>query len=125
MYEEQLACVICQTSRKHRNHSFVPADEAAHDTRVDLKAALKILKEKLQDFKQAKETCDQEIQHIIALLVMEVCLLVCVVFGGCCPELEWAGGGWRSARLTLFDSVTFGLLILKQQQQQQQQQQCQ
>ncbi|XP_036414311.1 E3 ubiquitin-protein ligase TRIM7-like [Colossoma macropomum] len=65
MYEEQLACVICQTSRKHRNHSFVPADEAAHDTRVDPKAALKILKEKLQDFKQAKETCDQEIQHII------------------------------------------------------------
>ncbi|XP_072535971.1 E3 ubiquitin-protein ligase TRIM35-like [Salminus brasiliensis] len=62
--DQQLACVVCQASRKHTNHRFCPADEAAQEKRAHLKAALKVLKEKLEVFKEAKEMCAQETQHI-------------------------------------------------------------
>ncbi|XP_030639298.1 tripartite motif-containing protein 35-like isoform X3 [Chanos chanos] len=62
--DKQPVCVVCQTSKKHTNHRFCPIDEAAHDSREELKTALKPLQEKLEIFKKVKVTCDKTTEHI-------------------------------------------------------------
>ncbi|XP_041928281.1 zinc-binding protein A33-like isoform X3 [Alosa sapidissima] len=54
--DKQPVCVVCQTSKKHKNHTFSPIDEAAQDR--------KSLMKKLETFEEVKLICDQTAAHI-------------------------------------------------------------
>ncbi|XP_060784634.1 E3 ubiquitin-protein ligase TRIM39-like [Neoarius graeffei] len=62
--DQQLVCLVCQTSRKHTNHKFCPIDEAVTDCKEKLKTALKPLQEKLKVFKDCKLNWSQTAEHI-------------------------------------------------------------
>ncbi|XP_076119242.1 zinc-binding protein A33-like isoform X2 [Alosa pseudoharengus] len=54
--DKQPVCLVCQTSKKHKNHTFSPIDEAAQDR--------KPLQKKLETFEEVKLICDQTASHI-------------------------------------------------------------
>ncbi|XP_030641314.1 tripartite motif-containing protein 35-like [Chanos chanos] len=62
--DEQLLCLVCQTSRRHKNHECCPIEEAAEDRKEELKIALKPLQEKLEMFENLKISSDKTAQHI-------------------------------------------------------------
>uniref|UniRef100_A0A4W5L7P0 Tripartite motif containing 35-12 n=1 Tax=Hucho hucho TaxID=62062 RepID=A0A4W5L7P0_9TELE len=62
--DKQPVCFVCQTSRKHKKHTFCPIDEAAQDYKEELKTALQPLQEKLKIFNVVKVTCDGTADHI-------------------------------------------------------------
>lgn len=62
--DQQPVCVVCQASKKHKNHNFSPLDEAAQDHKDELQTVLKPLQEKLQVFSKVKQTCHQIAKHI-------------------------------------------------------------
>ncbi|XP_031432470.1 E3 ubiquitin-protein ligase TRIM35-like isoform X1 [Clupea harengus] len=62
--DKQPVCLVCQASRKHSGHQFLPIDEAALDYKEQLKAVLKPLQDKLDQFEEVFETCDQTASHI-------------------------------------------------------------
>ncbi|XP_053482521.1 zinc-binding protein A33-like [Ictalurus furcatus] len=62
--DQQLVCVVCQTSRKHTNHKFCPINEAVTDCKEELISALKPLQEKLKIFKDCKLNWSQTAEHI-------------------------------------------------------------
>ncbi|KAK9960404.1 hypothetical protein ABG768_008264 [Culter alburnus] len=57
-------CLVCRDSEKHRNHTFRPVDEVAPLLKEELKTALKHLQEKLESFKEIKQSFDDAAQHI-------------------------------------------------------------
>ncbi|KAM9486316.1 E3 ubiquitin-protein ligase TRIM35-like [Clarias gariepinus] len=61
---QQLVCVVCQTSRKHTVCTFRPIDEAITDCKEKLKTALKPLQEKLKIFNDCKLNWSQTAEHI-------------------------------------------------------------
>ncbi|XP_029106356.1 nuclear factor 7, brain-like [Scleropages formosus] len=62
--DQEVLCVVCQTSKKHRNHQLCPAEEAALDIKEQLKTMLKPIKEKLEKFNEAKKQCEETAKHI-------------------------------------------------------------
>ncbi|XP_031431874.1 E3 ubiquitin-protein ligase TRIM35-like [Clupea harengus] len=62
--DKQPVCLVCQASRKHSGHQFLPIDEAALDYKEQLNAVLESLQEKLEEFEEVKETCDQTASHV-------------------------------------------------------------
>ncbi|XP_064197384.1 E3 ubiquitin-protein ligase TRIM35-like [Anguilla rostrata] len=57
-------CLVCQTSRKHKNHELLPVQEAAEEYKEKLRTALAPLQEKLNAFNAVKLICDQTAEHI-------------------------------------------------------------
>ncbi|CAN9497940.1 unnamed protein product [Ophioblennius macclurei] len=51
-------CVVCSRSAQHRDHKCVPADEAADRRRCELVQYLPALRDRLKDFKAAKDRCE-------------------------------------------------------------------
>ncbi|XP_031431847.1 E3 ubiquitin-protein ligase TRIM35-like [Clupea harengus] len=62
--DKQPICLVFQASRKHSGHQFLPIDEAALDYKKQLKAVLKPLQKKLNQFKGVQKTCDRTASHI-------------------------------------------------------------
>ncbi|XP_030260388.1 tripartite motif-containing protein 35-like isoform X2 [Sparus aurata] len=62
--DQQLVCLICRVSQKHKKHNFIPVNEAAEAQRNQLKVPLMTLKTKLGKFKKQKLTCDKMKSHI-------------------------------------------------------------
>ncbi|XP_030641277.1 tripartite motif-containing protein 35-like [Chanos chanos] len=62
--DKQPVCLVCRDSKKHKNHELCPVDEAAHESREELKTTLKPLQEKLEIFKKVKLTCNKTAEHI-------------------------------------------------------------
>ncbi|XP_028848265.1 zinc-binding protein A33-like [Denticeps clupeoides] len=62
--EQQLVCLVCRDSAKHRNHRFQPVDEAAVEFKENLKMKLKPLQETLKIFKDVKLTWNQTAEKI-------------------------------------------------------------
>ncbi|XP_031431863.1 E3 ubiquitin-protein ligase TRIM35-like [Clupea harengus] len=62
--DEQPVCLVCQASRKHSEHTFLPIDEAAQDYKGQLQTSLKLLQEKLRVHNQFKLTYHQTSSHI-------------------------------------------------------------
>ncbi|KAI7806278.1 putative zinc-binding protein A33-like [Triplophysa rosa] len=62
--DKQPVCLVCQTSKKHKNHDLCPIDEIVQDQRVELKAMLKLIQQKLKLFKKIQLNNDQTIEHI-------------------------------------------------------------
>ncbi|KAJ8365432.1 hypothetical protein SKAU_G00142630 [Synaphobranchus kaupii] len=63
-HDKEPLCVICQTSKKHRNHPVSPVEEAALDLKEELKPALNLIKEKLKRFSEAEQQCKKTAEHI-------------------------------------------------------------
>ncbi|XP_017537046.2 tripartite motif-containing protein 35-like [Pygocentrus nattereri] len=62
--DQQPVCVVCQTSKKHKNHEFCPVDEAVTDFKDKLKSALEPLQKNLRVLEEAKRDYDQTAAHI-------------------------------------------------------------
>ncbi|XP_035261838.1 tripartite motif-containing protein 35-like [Anguilla anguilla] len=63
-HDKEPLCVICQTSKKHRNHSVCPVEEAALELKEELKPALNLIKEKLKRFTEVEQECKKTAEHI-------------------------------------------------------------
>ncbi|XP_058874028.1 zinc-binding protein A33-like [Acipenser ruthenus] len=62
--DKEAVCLVCQTSKKHAKHTFIPVQEAAQDYKGELKTALKPLQDKLGSFNKVKNECDKTAEHI-------------------------------------------------------------
>uniref|UniRef100_A0AAR2LE01 Uncharacterized protein n=1 Tax=Pygocentrus nattereri TaxID=42514 RepID=A0AAR2LE01_PYGNA len=62
--DQQPVCVVCQTSKKHRNHKFCPVDEAVTEFKDKLKSALEPLQKNLRVLEEVKRDYDQTAAHI-------------------------------------------------------------
>ncbi|KAL6483734.1 hypothetical protein MHYP_G00086060 [Metynnis hypsauchen] len=62
--DQQPVCVVCQTSKKHRNHKFCPVDEAVSEFKDKVKSALEPLQKNLKVLEETKRDCDQTAAHI-------------------------------------------------------------
>ncbi|XP_060779598.1 E3 ubiquitin-protein ligase TRIM35-like isoform X2 [Neoarius graeffei] len=62
--DKQPVCVTCQTSKIHDHHCFKLLDEVAAELKLDLKRKLAPLKERLELFRNAKQTCIQTEYYI-------------------------------------------------------------
>ncbi|XP_076119273.1 zinc-binding protein A33-like [Alosa pseudoharengus] len=62
--DKQPVCLVCRDSRKHKNHTISPIDEAAIDRKEELKIKLQPLQKKLKTFEEVKLICDQTAAHV-------------------------------------------------------------
>ncbi|KAL7859112.1 hypothetical protein SRHO_G00142590 [Serrasalmus rhombeus] len=62
--EQQPVCVVCQTSKEHRNHKFCPVDEVVTEFKDKLKSALEPLQKNVRVLEEAKRDYDQTAAHI-------------------------------------------------------------
>ncbi|XP_062380688.1 E3 ubiquitin-protein ligase TRIM35-like [Sardina pilchardus] len=62
--DKQPVCLVCQASKKHKNHTLSPIDEATQDRKEELKIQLQPLQKKLETFEEVKLICDQTAAHI-------------------------------------------------------------
>ncbi|CDQ86540.1 unnamed protein product [Oncorhynchus mykiss] len=62
--DKEPICLVCQVSKKHKDHDCIPVDEAVQDHKEELQTDLKPLQEKLKVFNKVKQTCDQTAVHI-------------------------------------------------------------
>nr|XP_006013710.1 PREDICTED: tripartite motif-containing protein 35-like [Latimeria chalumnae] len=53
--DQEAICLVCQTSRKHENHKFLPIKEAAREFKEELKNSLKPLQDTHQKIAELKE----------------------------------------------------------------------
>ncbi|KAG7492505.1 hypothetical protein MATL_G00015280 [Megalops atlanticus] len=62
--DQEAVCVVCQTSKKHRNHQLCPVEEAVLDLKDEMKTALNPIKEKLEKFTKVKQECEETAGYI-------------------------------------------------------------
>ncbi|XP_076840787.1 uncharacterized protein LOC143485288 [Brachyhypopomus gauderio] len=62
--DQQPVCVVCQTSKKHKNHDCCPVDEAACDFKNKLKTSLESLQQHLKVLEEDKQACEKTAVHI-------------------------------------------------------------
>uniref|UniRef100_H3A5Q4 Tripartite motif containing 35 n=1 Tax=Latimeria chalumnae TaxID=7897 RepID=H3A5Q4_LATCH len=53
--DQEAICLVCQTSRKHKNHTLLPIKEAAQEFKEELKNSLKPLQDTHQKIAELKE----------------------------------------------------------------------
>ncbi|XP_059181906.1 zinc-binding protein A33-like [Centropristis striata] len=57
-------CVVCHTSRKHKQHDCCPISEAVADVKEQMKSALSSLQEKRDTFDKMKKNYEDTVAHI-------------------------------------------------------------
>ncbi|XP_076852048.1 zinc-binding protein A33-like [Brachyhypopomus gauderio] len=62
--DQQPVCVVCQTSKKHKNHDCCPVDEAVCDFKNKLKTSLESLQQHLKVLEEDKQACEKTAAHI-------------------------------------------------------------
>ncbi|XP_061080002.1 LOW QUALITY PROTEIN: E3 ubiquitin-protein ligase TRIM35-like [Conger conger] len=63
-HDKEPLCVVCQTSKRHRNHTVSPVEEAVLDLKEEIKPELNLIKEKLKSFTEAEQECMKTAEHI-------------------------------------------------------------
>ncbi|XP_064177225.1 zinc-binding protein A33-like isoform X2 [Anguilla rostrata] len=63
-HDKEPLCLVCQTSKKHRNHPVCPVEEAALDLKEELNPALNLIKDKLKRFTEVEKKCKKTAEHI-------------------------------------------------------------
>ncbi|XP_064176655.1 zinc-binding protein A33-like [Anguilla rostrata] len=63
-HDKEPLCVVCQTSKKHRNHPVCPVEEAVLELKEELNPALNLIKEKLKRFTDVEQGCKKTAEHI-------------------------------------------------------------
>ncbi|XP_076152616.1 zinc-binding protein A33-like [Alosa pseudoharengus] len=66
LLDREPICVICHTSRKHKNHECCPVEEAVVDVKEEMRSALNALQEKLEVFDKMKRSFESTAEHIKA-----------------------------------------------------------
>ncbi|KAI4889678.1 hypothetical protein NFI96_022019, partial [Prochilodus magdalenae] len=64
LHDQQPVCVVCQTSRNHRNHEFCPTDEAVSEFKDKLRTGLEPLQKNLKVLEEAKQDYERTAAHI-------------------------------------------------------------
>ncbi|XP_037545008.1 zinc-binding protein A33 [Nematolebias whitei] len=64
LVDRQPICVVCQSSKVHKNHECLPTDEALLDCKDELEVSLKILQKKLDSLEKIHQTSDEMFTHI-------------------------------------------------------------
>ncbi|XP_028810360.1 zinc-binding protein A33 [Denticeps clupeoides] len=59
-------CMVCHTSKKHKQHDCCPVEEAMVDIKEDLRCALTVLQGKLEAFEKMKRNYETTAEHIKA-----------------------------------------------------------
>ncbi|KAM6977435.1 E3 ubiquitin-protein ligase TRIM39-like [Aplochiton taeniatus] len=62
--DKQPVCLVCQTSKNHKDHTFCPVDEAAQEYKEHIQIALKLVQEKLKVLNEVKLNYDETAEHI-------------------------------------------------------------
>ncbi|XP_076840600.1 E3 ubiquitin-protein ligase TRIM35-like [Brachyhypopomus gauderio] len=62
--DQQPVCLVCQTSKKHKNHDCCPVDEAVCDFKKKLKTSLESLQQNLKVLEENKQACEKTVAHI-------------------------------------------------------------
>ncbi|KAI4893096.1 hypothetical protein NFI96_026767, partial [Prochilodus magdalenae] len=62
--DQQPVCLVCQTSRNHKNHELCPVDEAVTDLKDKLRTALEPLQKNLKVLEGAKQDYEGTAAHI-------------------------------------------------------------
>uniref|UniRef100_H3B503 Tripartite motif containing 35 n=1 Tax=Latimeria chalumnae TaxID=7897 RepID=H3B503_LATCH len=62
--DQELICVVCQTSKKHQNHKCRPIKEAALDYKEELNPAVKHLQGTQEKLSKVKEEYSKHLNHI-------------------------------------------------------------
>ncbi|XP_058232300.1 zinc-binding protein A33-like [Hemibagrus wyckioides] len=58
------ACLLCRDSGKHKQHCFIPVDEAASDLKGILMSSVNTLKMKMKSLQDAQFHCHRNVAHI-------------------------------------------------------------
>ncbi|XP_015803904.1 zinc-binding protein A33 [Nothobranchius furzeri] len=64
LVDKQPICVVCQSSKLHKNHECLPKDEALQDCKDELEASLKNLREKLKSLEEIQRTSAELLKHV-------------------------------------------------------------
>ncbi|KAK5610947.1 hypothetical protein CRENBAI_023998 [Crenichthys baileyi] len=64
LMDKEPICVVCHTSRKHKQHDCCPVSEAALDVKEKMKLAISSLQEKMEAFDKIKKNCEDTVTHI-------------------------------------------------------------
>lgn len=64
--DKEPICVVCHTSRKHKQHDCCPVSEALVDVKEEMKSALSSLQEKRDAFDKMKKSYEDTVVHIQA-----------------------------------------------------------
>nr|XP_006012798.1 PREDICTED: tripartite motif-containing protein 35-like [Latimeria chalumnae] len=62
--DEEAICLVCEKSRKHKNHEFLPIEEAAQEFKEELKKSLKPLQDIQQKIAELKEKYRRNLNNI-------------------------------------------------------------
>ncbi|XP_073327902.1 zinc-binding protein A33-like [Pagrus major] len=62
--DEELICLVCQTSKQHRVHECCPVEEAAEQKKKEITAMLEALRKKLRLLNKTKEQWEETKTHI-------------------------------------------------------------
>ncbi|CAK6950022.1 E3 ubiquitin-protein ligase TRIM35-like [Scomber scombrus] len=62
--DREAICVVCHTSRKHKQHDCCPVSEAVMDVKEKIKTALSSLQEKRDAFDKMKKNYEDTVVHI-------------------------------------------------------------
>ncbi|KAG5829982.1 hypothetical protein ANANG_G00319730, partial [Anguilla anguilla] len=63
-HDKEPLCLVCQTSKKHKDHPVCPVEEAVLDLKEEIKPALNLIQEKLKRFTEAEQECEKTAKHI-------------------------------------------------------------
>ncbi|KAM4523955.1 E3 ubiquitin-protein ligase TRIM35 [Fundulus diaphanus] len=64
LVDNEPICVVCHTSRKHKQHDCCPVSEAVLDAKEKMKLAISCLQEKREAFDRMKKDCEDTVAHI-------------------------------------------------------------
>ncbi|KAF3705227.1 Tripartite motif-containing protein 35 Hemopoietic lineage switch protein 5 [Channa argus] len=64
LLDKQPICVVCHTSKKHKQHDCCPVSEAIVDAREKMRSALSSLQEKRDTFNKLKKSYEDTVEHI-------------------------------------------------------------
>ncbi|KAM9805408.1 E3 ubiquitin-protein ligase TRIM35-like [Syngnathus typhle] len=62
--DQELVCLICRDSEIHTNHQFRPIDEVAKDKKKKLQEVLQDAKNRLKDFNEIRDNCNEQTMYI-------------------------------------------------------------
>ncbi|XP_072406015.1 zinc-binding protein A33-like [Chiloscyllium punctatum] len=62
--DNQLICLICQSSKSHQNHEVLPVEEAAEEFKEELETSLKPIQEKKKECESVKSDYEKTMSHI-------------------------------------------------------------
>ncbi|XP_043534333.1 zinc-binding protein A33-like, partial [Chiloscyllium plagiosum] len=62
--DNQLICLVCQSSKSHQNHEVLPVEEAAEELKEELQTSLKPIQDKKKECETVKSDYEKTLSHI-------------------------------------------------------------